>query len=210
MKNNKKQVIVIGLTGGAGSGKSTVAKVFQRQGACIIDADKLGHQMLDKKSPCFAKVVKAFGPGILSGKSSIDRVRLGEMVFSDPAKLRRLNRIVHPALLREINRNIRLCRKKYSARPIVLDAALIVPWGLEKKLDRLVMVDSRKKLRLFRVMDRGVPKDKALRMLASQVPVSQIKIKADIVIPNNGTIAQFKAAAALAWRRLTEENVIRK
>jgi dephospho-CoA kinase len=207
MSGLKHKGKLVGLTGGAGSGKSTVAQVFQRHGACIIDADKLGHQMLDKKSPCFAKVIKAFGPGILLGKRSIDRGRLGELVFSDPVKLRLLNRIVQPYLLREINKNIHLCGKKYSTRPIVIDAALIVQWGLEKKLDILILVDSQKKLRLARLQARGISRSKSLKIMASQLPVSEIKQKTGIIINNDGTIGELEKKAILVWGQIAGENI---
>jgi dephospho-CoA kinase len=202
MKKDKKPTIIIGLTGGAGSGKSTVAQVFQRHGACIIDADKLGHQLLEKKSPCFDKVIKAFGPSILSGKNSIDRARLGELVFSDPAKLRRLNRIVHPALLKEIDRNILFCWKKYPARPMVIDAALIVQWGLAEKLEILIMVDSIKKLRLARMQTRGMSRRMALKIMASQMPVRLIREKAGRIITNNGAIKDLEKKAATMWKEI--------
>lgn len=199
--------MLIGLTGGAGSGKSTVARVFRCRGACVIDADKLGHELLDKKSPCFAKVVKAFGSGILSGKKAIDRVRLGELVFSDPAKMSRLNRIVHPALLVEIKKRSLLCLAKYPARPVVIDAALIVQWGLEKKLDILILVDSQKKLRLARLQARGISRNKALKIMASQLPASEIKQKAGIIINNNGTIGELEQKAMLVWSQIAGEYI---
>jgi len=202
MKENKKHIKIIGLTGGAGSGKSTVARVFQRHGACVIDADSIGHELLNKNSPCFAKAVKVFGPGILSGKNAIDRGRLGELVFSDPAEMSQLNRIVHPALLMEIKKRILLCRAKYPGRPIVIDAALIVQWGLEKKLNLLIMVDSYKKLRLARLQARGILRGKAMKIMSSQLPASRIKEKAGIIITNNGTIGQLEKKAALVWNKI--------
>ncbi|MBU1355645.1 MAG: dephospho-CoA kinase [Candidatus Edwardsbacteria bacterium] len=202
MKENKKHIIIIGLTGGAGSGKSTVARVFRRRGACVIDADKLGHELLNEKLPCFAKIVKGFGSGILSDKKTIDRGRLGERAFSDPAEMSRLNRIVHPALLREIKNRILLCRAKCPARPIVIDAALIVQWGLEKKLDILIMVNSLKKLRLARLQARGISMIKARKIIASQLSVSKTKHKAGIIITNNGTIGQLEKKAARVWNKI--------
>lgn len=199
--------MLIGLTGGAGSGKSTVARVFQTLGACVIDADKIGHELLGKKSPCFAKAIKAFGPGILSGPNAIDRGRLGELVFSDPIKMNKLNRIVHPVLLGEIKKRILLCRTRYPARPIVIDAALIVKWGLGKNLDRLIMVDSHKKLRLARLQARGISRGKALKIMSSQLPASRIKEKAGIIIANNGTVRQLEKKTKLIWGQIAGENI---
>ncbi len=207
MSGHKYKNKLIGLTGGAGSGKSTVAKVFQRHGACVIDADSLGHGLLKGKSSCFAKVIKTFGPDILSAKKTIDRDRLGDLVFSDPAKMRRLNRIVHPVLLEEIRKRIKTCRVKYPGRPVVIDAALIMQWGLDKKLDLLVMVDSHKKLRLSRMQARGISRNKALRIMTSQMPVRRIREKAGLIISNNGTIGQLKKSAARACKDILRQNI---
>jgi len=207
MKKSDHIIKLIGLTGGAGSGKSTVASVFEKLGAIVIDADKIGHRLLDEGAPCFDKILKTFGDGILNGQNAIDRQRLGDMVFSDPAKMSKLNRIVHPVMLREIRKQIGLCRTDHPGSPVVVDAALIVQWGLERNFDRLIMVDSPKKVRLIRMLDRGVPENKALQIIASQMPISRLKEKADIIIQNNGSIRQLEKRALAVWKRFMEENI---
>jgi dephospho-CoA kinase len=196
---------LIGLTGGAGSGKSTVAAVFKGHGACIVDADKIGHRLLEKNHRCTARVIKEFDTGILSPKGSIDRAKLGGLVFSDKAKMLKFNEIVHPYLLKEIKKEIDLCRVKYFDRPIVVDAALIVQWGLEKELGQIIMVDSLKKLRIARLIKRGISGSKAQKIISSQQPMSEIRKKSDIVIKNNGSIKELESKAAEIWEKINKK-----
>lgn len=205
MKKSEHIIKLIGLTGGAGSGKSTVAAIFKKRGACVIDADKIGHRLLEKDHRCIARVIKEFGIGILSVKGSIDRSMLGELVFSDGAKMAMLNNIIHPYLLEEIRKEIDLCRTKFIGCLVVVDAALIVQWGLEKELDLMLMVDSMKRLRIARLVKRGISESKARRIISFQQPVSEIRKKSDVVIKNNGSIKELEGKAAMIWEKINKK-----
>jgi dephospho-CoA kinase len=196
------RVRLIGLTGAAGSGKSTVAKVFARLGAGVIDADRLGHRLLGRNSPCFARLVKAFGPEILTASGGISRSRLGGLVFSDRRKLERLNRIIHPSLTREIRRQALALLRKEPSRPVVIDAALIVSWGMDAELDLLITVEATKEARLARLMRRGLSQKRARMIFDSQPNPAILRKRAGLVIENHGTVRELERKAAREWRRL--------
>lgn len=207
MHRTNRATAIIGLTGGAGSGKSTVAAVFKRLGACVVDADRIGHQLLEKGSPCYARIIRAFGPEILSAKGEINRARLGNKAFSDQTAMAVLNAIIHPELIGRIIKEVQACRVRSRGRPVVVDAALIVQWGMDKEFDLLIMVDSLRRHRLERLAGRGISKEKASGILDSQMPASAIKRKANIVITNNGTIEGLEKRAARAWKKITKKGV---
>lgn len=187
----KRKIILAGLTGGAGSGKSTAARYFQALGARVIDADRIGHGLLKVGSPCHDNVIKAFGSGIVTGRR-INRKLLCKIVFGSERELGKLNKIVHPYILKEIKNKISKIKKSGFKGFLIIDAALIVPWGLQKKLDLLIVVDSPAKTRRERLTAKGISLSQARRIMASQLPVSKLKREADIVILNNGSLSGLK------------------
>ncbi len=199
--SNNKTAPVIGLTGGAGSGKSLVAAMFRRRGARVIEADRLGHRLLWRSSPCYKKIVKSFGRGILGRSGAIDRVRLGKLVFADGRSRERLNRIVHPALVREIRTRVSKLRGQ-GGGPVVVDAALLADWGLHREMDRVVVVDAPARLRLKRLEAKGVPRERARGIMAAQLPSARLKRLADEVIDNSGAIGRLERRTRAAWDRL--------
>lgn len=196
-------MILAGLTGGAGSGKTTVARIFASWGAEVIDADRIGHALLLPASPCFGEVLAAFGGGIRHPNGRIDRRALGDIVFADAGQLRRLNGIVHPHLLAEIAFEVLKLRRGGFRGLAVIDAALIVPWGLHRKLDRLIVVDAPVGIRLARLAAAGVPAGRARQMMALQPTAARLRREADIVIDNAGDPAALKRQAKAAWELAT-------
>jgi dephospho-CoA kinase len=205
MKIVKTKVITAGLTGGAGSGKSTAAKYFRDLGARVIDADRIGHGLLKFGSPCHGKIVKAFGPAIVN-RGGINRKHLGKIVFGDKRQLGKLNKIVHPHLVANINDQILKIKKSGYKGPVIVDAALIVPWGLQKKLDILIVVDSPAKTRLERLTAKGIIPAQARRIMASQLPVSKLKREADITIVNDGSLSSLKKKARMIHHYLLAQS----
>jgi len=185
------ETVIIGLTGGAGSGKSTAAGYFRGLGARVIDADRIGHGLLKKGSPCHGQIVKAFGPAIVA-RGGINRKLLGKIVFGSKRELEKLNRIVHPHILTNIKNKIEKIKNGSFRGLVIVDAALIVPWGLQKKLDLLMVVDSPVKTRLVRLTAKGISPAQARRIMASQLPVSKLKREADIIIVNDGSLSSLK------------------
>jgi len=191
MMKAERKMILAGLTGGAGSGKSTAAGYFRGLGAKVIDADRIGHEMLKPGSPCHAKVIKAFGPAIVTG-SRINRKALGKIVFGSKRELGKLNRIVHPYLLTNIKNKIEKIKNGGFNGLVIVDAALIVTWGLQKQLDLLIVVDSPAKTRLERLTAKGIPLIQARRIMVSQLPVIKLKREADIIVTNDGSLSLLK------------------
>jgi dephospho-CoA kinase len=132
---------IIGITGGIGSGKTEVAKIFKKLGAKIISGDEIGKEVVEKNRPVLKKLVRIFGEGILNGNRKLNRRKLGKIVFSSIENRDKLNKIVHPYLLSNLRKQIREHRKK-DPGIVIVDAALIVEWGLQKELDYLILVES--------------------------------------------------------------------
>jgi len=194
MKNQNSpqiRIVIAGLTGGAGSGKSTAAALFKKLGARVIDADRIGHHLLKSGSPCHAKVVKAFGSAIVSG-GRIKRKALGKIVFGNKRELEKLNKIIHPYILREIKNKISKIKNSGFSGLVIVDAALIVPWDLQKMLDLLIVIDTSLKTRIERLRARGLSLNQARKILASQLPASKLKNEADLVIHNDGSLSGLK------------------
>ena len=121
--------MIVGLTGGIGSGKSTIAAILAELGARVIDADRIGHEVYRPGGPGFAAVVDAFGPGVVASDGKIDRRALGAIVFADPAARGRLNAIVHPLIAAELAQRIERIRRDGFAGPIVIEAAVLLEAG---------------------------------------------------------------------------------
>ncbi|MBF0387660.1 MAG: dephospho-CoA kinase [Candidatus Omnitrophica bacterium] len=175
---------VIGVTGSFGSGKSTVAAMFGRQGALVFDADQVIHDLLKVPGPVLKAVVKVFGPQVLSGRE-IDRVRLAKIVFDSPKKLQVLMAILHPAAKRQALKFIRLNR---GAELLVLDVPLLLESGWDTLVDAVVVVKAAQKQQLERILKRsGTSRAQSLKRIRLQMPLRK-KIKlADYVVDNSGS-----------------------
>jgi dephospho-CoA kinase len=149
-----KKKPIIGILGGLGSGKSTVAAEFAKLGCAVIDADKIAHELLDKKTIKKA-IVASFGKAVLDKEGKIDRKALADIVFTDADKLSTLNRIIHPSVLRRAEQLIRRIKGQKRVKAIVLDMPLLVEVGWAKRCDRLVFVDCQRKLRAERSKKMG-------------------------------------------------------
>jgi dephospho-CoA kinase len=190
---------VIGLTGGIGSGKSTVAAMLAELGAHVIDADKVGHEVYRAGTEGFRRVVAAFGPGIVGPDGEIDRRALGAIVFADPAALARLNAIVHPLIGEAIRARIAAAG---DGRPIVIEAAVLIEAGW-RFFDQIWLVTARPETAIARVMaSRGLTRAEAERRLAAQLSDAERRRHAQVVIENDGTRAELRARVEAAWRAL--------
>jgi dephospho-CoA kinase len=153
--NKSKKKPIIGILGGLGSGKSTVAAEFAKLGCAVIDADKIAHELLDRKTIKKA-IVASFGQAVLDPDGKIDRKALADIVFADADKLSTLNRIIHPAVLRQAEQLIRRIKGQNRVKAIVLDMPLLVEVGWTERCDRLVFVDCKRKLRAERAKKLGI------------------------------------------------------
>lgn len=199
-------MILIGLTGGIGSGKSTVARLLGEMGAEIIDADLLGHEGQVPGGPAYEPIVRRFGPKILKPDGTIDRARLAEIVFSDPQALKDLNAITHPAIYRTILSRLEELRSTH--RLVVLDAPLLVETlqdrGRSLGMDALVVVAAGIEDQIERVArDRGMTAEDARARIKSQAPQSVKLAAADYIVDNRGTVEDLQKSVDVLFDDLT-------
>jgi dephospho-CoA kinase len=193
-------VLLVGLTGGIGSGKSTVAAMLAERGAEIVDADLIARQVVMPGTPAWHKLRDHFGPGVLRPDGSIDRQALADVVFGDKAKLTLLNEITHPEILERIAERL----EQSSGREVVvvLDAALLVETGLADGVDVLVVVDAPREARLARLAAKGLAAADAEARIAAQAPAEEWLARADHVVDNVGSIEDLGARVDRLWEEL--------
>ena len=195
----------IGLTGGIASGKSTVAAIFRELGFHVIDADRLAHRLTEPRQSAYDEILREFGPTILDFSRRIDRPKLAAIVFADPAKLARLNAIVHPRVEETLHRQMDDWQREGVRDPVFVEAALLVEAAYHKKLDGLIVVWCRPEQQLSRLEERGMSREGALRRIASQLPLEQklqfATEKIDCSASLESTRRQVEALAANFRRR---------
>jgi dephospho-CoA kinase len=197
-------MLVVGLTGGIGSGKSTFAVLLAERGAQIIDADALGRDALRPGKPAWHSVVDQFGDEILAANSmEIDRKRLADRVFDDERGRAALNAIVHPVIFKGIADALE--RLRATDELVVLDAALIVETGLDRAVDVLVVVTTRDNLRRDRLARaRGMSLDDIAARMRAQDDPAELLARADIVVYNDGTLEDLAHEADRVWKELQD------
>jgi dephospho-CoA kinase len=193
-------MLLIGITGGIASGKTEVAKVFRKKGAVVLSGDEIGKEVVESKKSVQKELVKTFGREILKKDGTLDRRKLGKLAFQSNKAKDKLNRIVHPHLLRELRGKIRNLRAQGKHSVVVVDAALIVEWGLEKELDHLVFVQSNRENKIRRLQNgKAYSKKEALDRIRSQLPEAIKKGRADFVIKNDKGLAELRKEAKKTW-----------
>ena len=193
----------VGLTGGIGAGKSTVADLFSKRGAVVIRSDELARQVIEPQTPGFKQVTSRFGNEIVNDKGSIDRAKLAQVVFNDDVALKDLENIVHP-LVRE--RTNQLMSEQTSETIIVNEIPLLLEKKMESLFDFLVIVISSEKNRLERLSQKGVLEEQAKARMAKQVNDQDRKAAADFLIVNDGNLDQLEADVEKIWQTLQERN----
>lgn len=186
----------IGLTGGIGSGKSTVAHLFADRGAFVVDADRIAREVVAPGTPGLAEVVATFGPGVLSAEGSLDRAALASIVFADPAARQRLNEITHPRIAA---RTAEIMAALPADAIVIHDVPLLVESGLAGAYDLVVVVDAPDETRVARLVGRGMDEEDARARIASQSSREERLAAADIVIDNSGSLAELTEQIDRAW-----------
>lgn len=207
MPDARRRGFVLGLTGGVASGKSTVARMLARRGAFLVEADEIGHALLRPGQPAARAVIRAFGPKVAAPGGGVDRKSLGAIVFADPRARRRLDRLVHPPLLREFAR--RVARARRSHRVVVASAALLVEWNWLGPLDALVVVDAPRALQIVRLRAVGHTRREALQRIRTQLDRRRKRAPADRVIVNDGSTARLRAQVDALWRAIEDRSLRR-
>ncbi|WP_329458383.1 dephospho-CoA kinase [Streptomyces sp. NBC_01497] len=190
----------VGLTGGIGSGKSEVAKLLVSYGAVLVDADRIAREVVEPGTPGLAAVVAEFGDGILTEEGTLDRPRLGAVVFADEERRRALNAIVHP-LVRE--RSAELERSAGDDAIVVQDVPLLVEGGMMSHFDVVLVVDASPGTQLDRLVRlRGMTADDARRRMTAQATREQRRAAADVVIDNDGPREALEPRVRSVWGEL--------
>jgi dephospho-CoA kinase len=192
----------VGLTGNVASGKSSVARVWSRMGARVIDADELARRAVEPGSPGLAAIRAEFGPTVLAADGSLDRAAMRRRILEDPSARRRLEMLVHPEVGRLREREERRAIAE-GARVVVHDIPLLFEVGLDRDFDLLVLVDAPGATRAARLIEqRGLEPWEAERLIGAQDPADGKREGSDIIIDNTGSIEELEAKAAEAWREI--------
>jgi dephospho-CoA kinase len=168
----KPSMLRLGLTGGIASGKSAVAGMLREMGFAVIDADSLGHALIEPGQAAYQEVVSRFGATVVDGQGRVDRGRLGALVFADRSKLEALNAILHPRVKAEIARRFAALAQD-GVKAAFVEAALLVEAGYRDELDGLVVTWSRSEQQVERLRARGMSEEEARRRIAAQMPVEE-------------------------------------
>jgi len=203
----------VGLTGGISTGKTTIARLLVKKGAFLIDLDQLAHDIQLPETDVWQKVVAAFGRDILNPDKTIDRNKLGAIVFSDSTKLRRLNEIVHPAVNRKWRERLEEIRSAQPDAIVLTDIPLLIEIGAQERFDLVLLVYISQEEQLDRLIKRnGYDRDYAEKRIASQMSIEG-KVKfARIVINNQGNLEETKKRVEEVWQELVryERNIREK
>lgn len=196
-------MLLVGLTGGVATGKSTVARMFKRFGAVVIDADQLARDMVQPDRPAWRAIVRSFGKGVLNPDRTIDRHALGAIVFHDKSKLRRLERIIHPRVAGEQARLARQAARKDPRTVVVYDVPLLFEASVDKRVDKIIVVTADQETQIARLEKRnGLSRSQALRRIRSQMPLFRKIRRADVVLDGTRSRSSLRAQVRKLYRLL--------
>jgi len=201
-------MIIAGVTGTIGTGKSTVANMFAELGAFVIDHDRISREGVEPGKPAWQAIIDDFGTEVLNSDRSINRQALADVVFKDPASLQRLNSIVHPAVL---NEDQRLVEERKLIDPdglIIKDVPLLLEAGPEIAhllVEKIIVVFASPEVQIKRLIARGVPEEDARNRIKTQLPVSDKTKYADFVINNDGTLEETRKQVKDIYSRLMSQ-----
>ena len=194
-------MLLVGLSGGIGAGKSTVARLLERRGAVVIDADQLARDAIAKGTPGFEDVVDAFGPEVVGPDGDLDRAALAARIFADPSEKATLEGIVHPEVASRFGQRVQEFRE--TDRIVLYVSPLLVELGLAPAFDVVVVVTASPHLRISRVAsDRGLSPDQVRSRMAAQATDEQRMEVADVLIDNDGSLAELEPQIERLWADL--------
>lgn len=197
-------MLLVGLTGNIGSGKSTVAQLLSERGATIIDADVLARRAVEAGTEAHRAIVERWGTSILGASGALDRAALRRAVFGNPPELEQLNAIVHPEVERMRSELVERARQR-GDRLVVCDIPLLFERRMTERFDRIVLVDAARPKRLERlVRERALREAEAMEMIVSQMPAELKRARADFVIDNEGSLTALDQRVAEVWTALLE------
>ena len=195
-------MLLVGLTGGIASGKSTVSAMLAERGAEVIDADHIARQVVMPGTPAWCKIREHFGPGVLHPDGQIDRQALAAIVFADKTRLALLNEITHPAIFARIADRLEAHHGQDVI--VVLDAALLIEAGLAEGVDVVIVTSSPREIQVERLAAKGVGERDASNRIAAQLAPEKRLARADIVIDNSGSLEDLGRRVDEIWAQLQE------
>jgi dephospho-CoA kinase len=200
-------MLTIGLTGGIGSGKTTVSKILAELGAPVLDADKVAHSTYAPGAPAYDQVVAAFGRGVLAADGAVDRSKLGPIVFAKPEKLKELTDAVWPATLEALRNAVAEMRGRGVKLPIVVEAAILIEANWMPMFNEIWLVTASRERVIERVeRDRGMKPEQTEARIRAQLSDSERVRHASLVIRNDGTLEMLRAEVERVWRQALERN----
>jgi dephospho-CoA kinase len=200
-------MIVIGLTGGIGTGKSEAARILQELGAVIINADQVGHQAYTPHSEIWQEVVKAFGEDILQPNGQIDRKKLGRIVFSDPEEIARLNRIMHPRMAKAVAERIKELEEQ-GVTVVVVEAAILFEAEWDSLVDEVWSTDSLEEVVVERLHARnGLSEEEVRKRIGAQMSAKERRRRSDVVIDNSGDVDDLESTIQSLWNSRVKEKI---
>jgi len=204
LAHHHRTMLLVGLTGNIGSGKSTVDQLLSERGATIIDADVLARRAVETGTAAYKSIVERWGTSILGPDGTLDRGALRRIVFSEPAELEQLNALVHPEVERMRASLVEAARLR-GDKLVVCDVPLLFERKMTDLFDRIVLVDAPRPVRLERlVRERGLKETEAMDMIVAQMPAELKRARADFVIDNVGTLTQLDVRVAEVWGALEQ------
>jgi dephospho-CoA kinase len=198
-------MVRVGLTGGIASGKSTVSEAFARLGAKVLDADEVAREVVLPGKPAWTKLRHTFGSEFFHPDGRLNRSRLRRLVFADPEQRSRLNEIVHPEVMREIDFRFEQLTTSAQDAVVVVDVPLLLEVGVAHRFDKVIVVYANESVQVMRLMQRdGLSREEARQALSVQIDLREKAKKADFVIDNSGTPGETQAQVEKVWQELFE------
>lgn len=198
--------MIIGITGSLGTGKTTVAKIFKRLGAIVLDADEIAHRAIEPNTPAWRRIKGYFGDGILRKDGKINRKALAKEVFSERGRLNKLCGIIHPLVYKEIEKKVRQIKRSNAGAIVVLDAPLLLESGGRSKVDKLIVVTAGRDVQIKRAIRKfGLTRKEVLQRIEVQMPLGEKEKAADFVIDNKGSLSATEKQAVKIWKKLVGE-----
>jgi dephospho-CoA kinase len=193
----------VGLTGGIASGKSTVAGMLREMDCPVLDADTLGHELLEQGQEAREEVIREFGQEILDARGNIERAKLGQIIFADATKRARLNQILHPRILDVVRKWFAAQGHPGGPELAVVEAALIIEAGYNKELDKVIVCWCPAELQLQRLLERGLTAEQTRLRIAAQMPMEEKRRRGDETIDCSGSIAETERQVMEVVKRLS-------
>ena len=198
--------MIVGLTGGIATGKSTVTSMLRERGAYVVDADVWARKVVEKGSAGLAEIVQAFGSGILQGDGTLNRAALGQIVFQDAEARQRLNDITHPKVRDGMRQETAAYLEKHPDTPIVWDVPLLFEGETRNLVDVTILVYIPEEVQRMRLMSRdGLSEEDANRRISAQMPIEEKRALATYVIDNSGSLDNTREQVTRIWSKLCKE-----